>query len=454
MTVDLPEQLRVRLARDVRQFSSGTVLFGGSPARLLRLSAAGAAHLARWRAGEPVGAGARSLARRLLDTGLAHPVVSADAGNAEAAVTLVIPVKDDAEGVRRVLGSVGALEHVVVDDGSCPPLPGATVRHPTARGPAAARNAGWRRATTELIAFLDADVTPDPDWLAAILPLFDDPAVAAVAPRVRAETGVAVTWSGRAIARYEERRSSLDLGTQEGVVRPLARIGYVPTAALVVRRAALAEVGGFDERLRFGEDVDLVWRLADAGYLVRYQPAATVRHRSRATVRAWLRQRFDYGTSAAPLAVRHPGRLAPAIVRPATVLAGVLALSGRPFAASAVAVASVAAGVRGLRRLGLPADAAVAVAVAGQWAGVRGVAGALRRTWWPLTLVTRAGRRALAPALLPCVAEAVAARAGVGWLMLRVADDVAYSAGVWTGCLRLRTLGPLVPRWAGRSGGR
>ncbi|MBF6096422.1 glycosyltransferase family 2 protein, partial [Nocardia cyriacigeorgica] len=74
--------------------------------------------------------------------------------------------------------------------------------------------------------------------------------------------------------------------------------------------AALAELGGFDERLRFGEDVDVVWRLTDAGHLVRYHPAAVVTHRPRATLGSWLRQRYDYGTSAAPLARRHPGRLA------------------------------------------------------------------------------------------------------------------------------------------------
>ena len=62
-----------------------------------------------------------------------------------------------------------------------------------------------------------------------------------------------------------------------GLVRPLSRIPYVPSAALVVRRAALPDEL-FDPALRGGEDVDLVWRLVQAGWDVRYEPAATVGH--------------------------------------------------------------------------------------------------------------------------------------------------------------------------------
>ena len=54
----------------------------------------------------------------------------------------------------------------------------------------------------------------------------------------------------------------------------MTRVAYVPTAALLVRRAALGD--GFDESLRNGEDVDLVWRLIEAGWRVRYEPAVQV----------------------------------------------------------------------------------------------------------------------------------------------------------------------------------
>ena len=55
-------------------------------------------------------------------------------------------------------------------------------------------------------------------------------------------------------------------------------MAYVPTATLLARDAAVREVGAFDERMAFGEDVDLIWRLVEGGHTIRYEPAATVTH--------------------------------------------------------------------------------------------------------------------------------------------------------------------------------
>ena len=104
------------------------------------------------------------------------------------------------------------------------------------------------------------------------------------------------------LARYESVRSPLDLGAAEGRVRAGTRISYVPAAALVARADVLLATGGFDEDLRCGEDVDLVWRLDESGLRVRYEPAGVVRHEPRPTLRAWLAQRASYGRSAADLA--------------------------------------------------------------------------------------------------------------------------------------------------------
>jgi len=74
-------------------------------------------------------------------------------------------------------------------------------------------------------------------------------------PRAAAHPG----W----LDRYERLRSSLDLGPEPGPSVPRTRVAYVPSAALLVRRAALG--AGFDEELRVAEDVDLVLRLHAAG---------------------------------------------------------------------------------------------------------------------------------------------------------------------------------------------
>jgi mycofactocin system glycosyltransferase len=380
----VPPGTRLILDTRARRYRSGRILLGGSPARLLRLSPAAAQHTGRWLAGEPVGPDPRDarLARRLLDTGLAHPHPGAGHYTARD-VTLVVPVKDNPIGVARVLTATTELtDRIVVDDGSTAALPQATVRHTAPRGPAAARNTGWRLARTDLVAFLDADTQPEPGWLNRVLPLFDDPNVAAVAPRVRSRPGIT------AVARYEHNRSSLDMGPDPGPVRPMSRISYVPTAALIVHRSAMTEVDGFDENLRYGEDVDLIWRLTATGHTVRYQPASTVWHTPRPTLRSWLRQRYDYGTSAAPLAHRHPGNLATARLTPSNALAGTLAATGHPAAALTSAVFSTTRLARDLTGKGVPPGAAIAYATQATIATAAMLAAAIRRTWWPLALLT------------------------------------------------------------------
>ncbi|WP_344056184.1 mycofactocin biosynthesis glycosyltransferase MftF, partial [Prauserella halophila] len=309
---------------DVAARRTGAVVIGGSPLRLVRLGSAGTRMLDRWTSGEPLteSPGQLRLARKLVDAGILHP--KPPAGPSPADVTVVVPVKDDATRMRRLREATAECGgHVVVDDGSAEPVPGADVRHEAPRGPAAARNSGSRSAATEFVAFLDADTVPEPGWLDALLPHFSDPSVIAVAPRVRSSAGDGL------LAQYELEQSSLDLGAKPAPVRPMSKVSYVPTAALVVRRGALTAANGFDEQLRYGEDVDLVWRLLDVG-AVRYEPASVVRHEPRPTVRAWLRQRFDYGTSAAPLSQRHPERLAPARVSAVTTAAWALAAVGHP----------------------------------------------------------------------------------------------------------------------------
>jgi mycofactocin system glycosyltransferase len=229
-----------------------------------------------------------------------------------------------------------------------------------------------------------------------------------------------------------------------------------------VRRSAFEAVGGFDEALRVGEDVDLVWRLVAAGGTVRYQPAIEVAHGSRGTAVAWLRQRHQYGTSAAALAARHPGAVAPLTVSAWTTGAWALLGLGFPAAGLAVAAGSSAALVPKLSGLAHPWREAARLAGLGHLYGGRAIADALRRPWWPLALaaalVSRRARRAvLAAATLPLLVEWWQDRpAGLDparWVAVRLADDVAYGAGVWAGCVRARSSAALAPdlsEWPGR----
>jgi mycofactocin glycosyltransferase len=441
-------KLRLHLDPGTRVF--GRVLIGGAPLRVLRLSVAGARLVRQWRDGAEVAESPpqRKLADKLIDAGIAHPEYG-EARFARGDVMVVIPVRDP-DGELPVDGAV------VIDDGSRVPIAGAAQRHPVARGPAAARNTGLRTVHTELVAFLDADTRPEPDWLDALLPHFEDPAVVAVAPRIRSAPG------NSALARYERARSSLDLGGVPAQVRPGGRVPYLPTAALVARTAALREVGGFDEELRFGEDVDLVWRLIARGGRVRYEPKSEVVHAPRPTWRAWLKQRFDYGTSAAPLARRHGRKaLAPVRVSGWTALAWLLVVAGQPRLGVAVALGTAALLPRKLRPLGVPARESVLIALRGHLGAGRFLADVLTRAWGPaavpVLVASRRGRVLLALALARHLEEWAVAKPGldpVRWWLARVADDLGYGAGVWRGCLRERAVGPLLPNlssWPGKT---
>ncbi len=449
---------------------------GGAPFRVVRVSEPGAQVLDAWESGAPVGAAeaAAALARNLTDSGIAVPIVGSRPIGAGAGVSIVIPVHDRPDGLlvtlralRDLTGPGGAMEVLVVDDGSSDDgsVPatiaaagvGASVlRRPERGGPAAARNTGWRSAKGPTIAFIDADCVPAKGWLDILLPHLDDPSVAAVAPRVPSSAAdlpgrPAASW----LTRYEAVRSPLDLGATAAPVRPGSHVSYVPSAALVVRRDVLEEAGGFDEAMPVGEDVDLVWRLAAAGWRVRYEPGALVWHPPRSSLGGLLRQRHLYGTSAQPLAARHGSAVTPLVLAWPSALAWAAALGGPPAVAAAAAAGAIGWSAWRLRGVtGLPARGAARLALSGHVSGGRAMAEAIRRAWWPLALAAgvMAPRRVRAPAVVavaPLLLEWQ--RAGrpldpLRWVLLRLADDVAYGSGVWAGCWRGRSGRALLPR--------
>jgi len=404
-----------------------TVMIGGSPLKLFRLTEAGTAVVFRIAAGDAVAESALTTA--LLDAGAIHPG-HATPHHTSADVTVVVPTFGAAEHA-----PVGA---IVVDDGSRPPVQGATVRLTTNRGPGAARNRGLELVTTPLVAFVDSDVELDEGWLDPLLAHFVDERVALVAPRVRTRR------DDTALGRYEHDHSPLDLGPEPGRARAGTRVGYVPSAAIVCRTEAIRGVGGFDTSLRYGEDVDLVWRLGDAGWTCRYEPDSVVHHARRPDAMSWIRQRVGYGSSAAPLSMRHRGALAPLRVSGWSITSWALAAIGRPMFGAAVGAGSAIALIKKLPDV--PPRTSLRLARLGNLHAGDQIGSAVRRVWWPLLAVaawrSKSARRVL-------LAAAIGSRHP-----LQLADDAAYSVGVWKGILAERTLGPLIPdisSWPGRS---
>lgn len=462
----LPDGFAVQVDRRVRVLGQGSTLLGGSPTRLLRLAPAAQDMLAdgRLKVHDAVSA---ELARTLLDATVAHPRPAG--GPSHRDVTVVIPVRDNAYGLCRLVTALRDLRIIIVDDGSSTPIERDDIagqhsdievlRHGQSKGPAAARNTGLAACKTGFVAFLDSDVVPRRGWLEVLLGHFCDPTVALVAPRI-----VGLGQTDHLVARYEAVRSSLDLGQREAPVIPYTSVSYVPSAAIVCRTSKLRDIGGFDETLRSGEDVDLCWRLVEAGARLRYEPIAQVGHDHRTQLRDWIARKAFYGESAAPLSVRHPDKIAPLMISGWALTAWILMAIGSSFGYLASLFVAGLTGRRiakSMQGTETQMSDVLTVAARSLWSAALQLASAICRHYWPVALVAaiafRPCRRVvLVAAILDGVVDWASRRQSADedaqpiglltYLLLKRIDDLAYGLGLWYGVVRERNIGPLKPQ--------
>jgi hypothetical protein len=135
-------------------------------------------------------------------------------------------------------------------------------------------------ARAEFLCLLNSDALVGPNWLDPLLARFDDPTIGAVVPSyvwpggMMQEAGCAVEPDGRAVA----------LGAHEDRADPTwcfpRIVTYGSAACMMIRRDAFIAAGGFDPRYGIGyyEDVDLSFRLRQAGSRVAYEPAVAIVH--------------------------------------------------------------------------------------------------------------------------------------------------------------------------------
>lgn len=465
MTARFPHGFEVRIRDDVRRVEDD-LLVGGSPLRAVRLDPRAGSLLQGPRL-RVTGRATAALAARLVDANIADPVPTVPV--CPSLLTVVVPVRDRPAQLARALAPLRGLRCIVVDDASRDPGAvaavasehGAEVLYLAVNvGPAGARNAGLREVRTPYVAFVDSDVVVDPHTLLRLARHFADERVALVGPQVRSRP---VAADPRWFERYDEQVSSLALGRRACSVQPGAAVAWLPSACLVGRTDRIrAAAGGFAEDMRVGEDVDLVWRLVDAGCSVRYDPGEVADHDTRPTMRGWLGRKFFYGTGGADLAARHGTRLAPAVLSPTMALAAWAVLARRRWSAPVV-LAGLAVASRSVERR-LPAtraqrSLALRLAVQGLGWAVRQEAALVLRHWWPLALAlglrSRTVRRAALTSLLVDLVVARIDHPDASYAPLsRRLDDLAYGAGLWAGALRARSPRCLLPRRPGSLSGR
>lgn len=453
--------MRFSVDRTWRRPGNADTVVGGSPTRAFKLTSAGRGVVEAIERGDDIPAGATGLIERLVDAGAIHPLAdpSLHALSADM-ITAVIPVylTESADGshLARLIGSLAGLGAIIVVDDSSPlPLPTLAaektpvrvVRRDTNGGPGAARNTGLANVDTSHVVFIDSDVDCRADDIVALGGWLVAAGAAAIAPRVITDD------DGSVLGAYEAARSPLDMGIRPARVRAGTRVGYVPAAVLLCEVAALRAVNGFDESMRTGEDVDLVWRLDAAGHRCRYEPSIDVRHRRRSSAVDVLRQRMGYGESTAALHRRHGAAVAPARGSVTSISAWIALTLGHPIIAVVTALSTASMLARKLRFVpNAPREALRLAGMTHVQVG-RNLASAVTRVWWPialvLALVSKRMRVALcAAALIPSLAEWWEKRPRldpVRFTLLRIVDDAAYGTGVWRTALRERDAGAIVP---------
>lgn len=228
-------------------------------------------------------------------------------------VSVVVPVRNGAPLLDAQLGSLarqsftGDWEIVVVDNGSTDATPDLLARwvermprlrvasSPASPNASRARNAAVGAARGTLLAFCDADDLVDERWLEELVHALDRADLVAGALDIdRLNDETARAWRSFALPSAGDQPA----------------FGYLPyavSANMAVKRSVFEAVGGFDATIPGpgSEEIDLSWRIQQAGYTFACAPAAVVAYRFRRGLKTYLRQQFRYGQGEAALYARH-----------------------------------------------------------------------------------------------------------------------------------------------------
>jgi GT2 family glycosyltransferase len=224
-------------------------------------------------------------------------------------VSVVVCSRDGERTIGECLEACVALDYpdyevIVVDDGSADRTAeiarryeGVRLISTEPRGLGAARNTGMAAATGEIVAYIDDDAYPDIHWLSYLAWSF-------VTTEFVGVGGPNIPPPGDGLVADCVAQAP---GGPIHVLLSDREAEHIPGCNMAFRREALESIGGFDPRFHAaGDDVDICWRLHQAGWKLGFNPGATVWHRRRNSIRAFWRQQRGYGKAEALLEEKWP----------------------------------------------------------------------------------------------------------------------------------------------------
>jgi len=223
-------------------------------------------------------------------------------------ISVVVCTFNGSRTIRECLEGIGKLrypnyETIVVDDGSTDGAGDIAAEYDVRlvrtenQGLSAARNLGWQSATGEIVAYIDDDARPDPDWLTYLAAAFLKEDYAGV--------------GGPNIPVPDDGDTANCIANSPGgpahVLLSDCEAEHIPGCNMAFRRNWLEAINGFDPQFRqAGDDVDVCWRTRERGGKLGFSPAAMVWHHYRRTVRAYWKQQMGYGKAEAMLERKWP----------------------------------------------------------------------------------------------------------------------------------------------------
>ena len=212
-----------------------------------------------------------------------------------------LTIRECLEGIRKL--NYPFYEVIVINDGSTDTTPqiaadfDVNLINTPNQGLSVARNLGASVSKGEIISYIDDDAVPDPDWLLYLASSFYETSYAAVGGPNIAPNNVSF------IANCVDHSP----GSPSHVLITDTEAEHIPGCNFSIRRKALNELGGFDAQFRAaGDDVDLCWRIVEAGWKIGFNPGAMVFHHRRRTIRSYWKQQFGYGKAEALLERKWP----------------------------------------------------------------------------------------------------------------------------------------------------